>query len=65
MTFQVAMQHIVFIDEMKVEFNSTGKMFNLSRKGGVDPIEWAIHNKKTTTIRIMFLGAIYRDNKRP
>lgn len=65
MALHVAMHHIVFTDEMWVEFNSIRRAFNVSRKRGVDPNEWAIHDKEATTIRVMFWGATCMGHRGP
>lgn len=65
MALHIAMHHIVITDEMWVELNSIRRAFNLSRKRGVDPNEWAIHDKKATTIRVMFWGAICMGHRGP
>lgn len=52
------MYHIVFTDEMWVEFNSIRRGFNVSRTRGHDTNKWAIHNKEVTTIRVLFWEAL-------
>lgn len=67
MALHIAIQWIVFTDEMWVEFNSTRRQRNVSRVKGVDPNEWAIHDKdgEKPTIRVMFWGAICLGYKGP
>lgn len=50
MALHVAIHCIVFTDEMWVELNSIRRAFNVSRKHGADPNEWAIHYKEVSTI---------------
>lgn len=65
MALHIAMNHIVFTDEMWVEFNSIRRAYNVSRTRGGDSNEWAINNKEVTTIRVMFWGAICMGQQGP
>ena len=60
MALHILINHIVFTDEMWVEFNSIRRRQNVTRPVGIaDPHEWAIHDRNhERTIRVMFLGAI-------
>ncbi|KAG0131562.1 hypothetical protein HOY82DRAFT_646266, partial [Tuber indicum] len=66
MALRIAIEHIIFTDEMWVEFNSTRRRTNVTRKRGADPNEWALHDKQDDrTIRVMFWGAICLGHKGP
>lgn len=59
MAHDIAMNLIVFTNEMWVEFNSIQRGFNGSRTCGSDPNELTIHNKEVFTTRVMFWGVIH------
>lgn len=60
MALQIAINTIVFTDEMWVEFNSTRRKHgNVLRVVGEDRYKWAIHDRNDeNTIRLMFWRAI-------
>lgn len=62
MALNIAMNTIVFTDEMWVEFNPKPRQHwqNVSRVRGENLYQWALHNKNKdcNPIRVMFLGAI-------
>ena len=59
MALHILINHIVFTDEMWVEFNSVRREQNVTRPVGIDAHEWAIHDRNhERTIRVMFWGAI-------
>lgn len=65
MALYVAMHHIVFGDEMWVEFNSIREDFNSLRKRVEEPNQGEIDNKEVWSIRIMFSGAICMSQQGP
>ena len=67
MALQIAINPIVFTDEMWVEFGKPRRQWNVSRYPGVDRNTYAIHNKDTEKrpIRLMFWGAIIQGFKGP
>lgn len=58
MALHIAINHIVFTNEMWVEFNSACHAFNISWKCKLDSNEWAIHEKEVSTIWVRFWEAI-------
>lgn len=59
MASQVARQHIVFTNEICVEFNLILEVFNLSHEGGVDSNSCAIHDEDATTTLVVFWCTIF------
>ena len=67
MALQIAINTIVFTDEMSVEFGKPWQQRNVSRYHGADRNTYAIHNKdkEHQPIHLMFWGAIIQGFKGP
>lgn len=65
MALYIAINHIDFIDKRWVEFDSVRRIFKMSQKHRIDSNQWAIHDKKVSTILIMFWAAICMGQRGP